>query len=285
MLPTSALGGPLTYLGNPISQLPGALVLAAPFVAVFGSSAYANIFWLAVLVALLVIVGRPLPASVASVATAVVLSPGILREYLSGGDLIANAIYVAAASVAVLRLAAHRRAGPLAALALGLTLASRANFALVLIPIAIAVARREGLRRACVLMFISTFTGVALVAVAVARPAGRASLRVSDHLNALGRTGSAATVAIGITIAVVLALRTHRWTASNLLAQAAFVQVLFPIALVVDASATTERLDFSPLISGYGVPALLLALPCSLAASVGGALIGSTDPQLYRHSS
>jgi hypothetical protein len=34
-----------TYLGNPISPLPGALILAAPFVAV-GCVALAHVFWL-----------------------------------------------------------------------------------------------------------------------------------------------------------------------------------------------------------------------------------------------
>ena len=253
--------GPLTYLGNPISQLPGALALAAPFVEALGHSAYANVFWLAVLIVVVVVVGRPLPASVAIVAAAIVLSPGVLREYLTGGDLIANTIYVAAASVGVFRLAAHRRSGPLAALALGVTLASRANFSLLLIPLTVALARRYGLRRACALVAVAALTAISLFAVALARPAGRASIRVADHLNVLGHVGSAVTVAIAVALAVVTALRTRHWTASAMLFQAGVVQALFPIALVANASATATRLDFTPLVSGYGVPALLLVLP------------------------
>jgi hypothetical protein len=241
--------------------LPGALALAAPFVAAFHSSAYANVFWLAVLVGLVVVVGRRLPASVAVVGATIVLSPGVLREYLTGGDLIANAIYVATACVAVYRLAAHRIFGPFSALFLGIAIASRANFGLVLIPLAVALVRREGPRRASALITIAVVTAAALVGVVLARPAGREALRVADHLNVLGRAGSTATVALAVAIAVVLALRTRAWTASTLLWQASFVQVLFPIALVVNATVTAARLDFSPLVSGYGVPALLLAVP------------------------
>ncbi len=120
----------LTYLGTRSRDSRCAL-FAAPFYAALGNSAYANVFWLAVLVALVALVGASLPLGVAVVSTTVVLSPGLLREYLTGGDLIANAVYVALTTVAVYRLSAGRYAGPLAAVALGVALASRANFALI----------------------------------------------------------------------------------------------------------------------------------------------------------
>jgi hypothetical protein len=269
--------GPLTYLGNPISQLPGALLFAAPFYAALGNSAYANVFWLAVLVALVALVGASLPLGVAVVSTTVVLSPGLLREYLTGGDLIANAVYVALTTVAVYRLFAGRYAGPLAAAALGVALASRANFVLILIPLAPALIRRAGPRRALALMAISVAVALSLIAVAFARPAGRDSLRVSDHLSALGRFGSTTTVAFAIVIALILALCTRRWSEGAVLGEAAVVQALFPIALVVNASIDTSSLDFSPLVSGYGVPALLLFLPC---AAVSGHRLLARPPAL-----
>ena len=70
------------------------------------------------------------------------LSPGVLREYVTGGDLIANTVYVAATTVAVYALATRRWAGAIAAAALGVTLASRGNFAFVLIPLAFVLAVR-----------------------------------------------------------------------------------------------------------------------------------------------
>lgn len=204
------LYGPRTYLGNPISQLPGELALLAPFVAVLGHSAYANVLALALLAGLLVFTGRTL-ASALVVELVVVLSPGVLREYVTGGDLIANTVYVAAATVAAYTLATRRWAGVIAAVALGVTLASRGNFAYVLIPLAFVLSR-QGVRRAGLRVAIAVIVAAALVAIAVARPAGRTSIRIADHLDVLGRYGSVATVVAAVAVAVALALRTRDWT-------------------------------------------------------------------------
>ena len=74
----------------------------------------------------------------------------------------------------------------------------------------------------------------------------------------LGRYGSAATVVVAVAVAVMLALCTRDWTYRALFTQAAIVQAIFPVALVVNARS------FTPLISGYGVPAVLL---CTLAVA------------------
>jgi hypothetical protein len=116
-------------------------------------------------------------------------------------------------------------------------------------------------------MLISVAVALSLIAVAFARPAGRDSLRVSDHLSALGRLGSTTTVALAIVIAVILAPRTRDWSEEAVLGEAAVVQALFPIAPVLNASIDTSSLDFTPLVSGYGVPPLLLSLPCVAVAS------------------
>ena len=245
------LYGPLTYLRNPISQLPGELALAAPFVAVLGHSGYANVLALALLAGLLVFTGRRL-ASALVIELVIVLSPGVLREYVTGGDLIANTVYVAAASVAVYALATRRWAGVIAAAALGVTLASRGNFAFVLIPLAFMLAR-EGIRRAGLLLSITVMVAATLAAIAVARPAGRTSIRIADHLDVLGRYGSSVTIVVAVAVAVVLALRTRDWAYRTLFTQAAIVQAIFPLALVLNARS------FTPLVSGYGVPAVVLS--------------------------
>jgi hypothetical protein len=259
--------GPRTYLGNPIDMLPGDLLLAAPFVAAFGSVAYSNVFWLAVLVGLLVVLGRPLAAAVIGVGVALALSPGVLREYLTGGDLIANTITVTTAALALYWLAPKRAGGITAALFLGLALASRANFAFLLIPLTAALAGRVGWRRTSWLLAVTAGVACALLAFVVAGSQGREALRVSNQLDALGRFGAALTLLLALLIALGLAIHTRQFHASTILAQAAAVQVIFPVALVVHASIAASRFDASPLVSGYGVPALLLALPCPLLAA------------------
>jgi len=80
-----------TYLGNMISQLPGAFILDAPFVAM-GSSAYQNVFWIAALFVLLRWWARDSRVALAAMWLALALSPALLREYLNGGDVIANTV-------------------------------------------------------------------------------------------------------------------------------------------------------------------------------------------------
>lgn len=262
--------GPRTYLGLPISQMPGALALAVPFTAM-GHSAYANVFWLAVLLAMLALAAGAISIAVGVGAAAIILSPGLVREYLTGGDLIANAVYVAVAATLVYAAVHRRFAGLAAAALLGVALASRANFVLVLVPLAIAIHSRTGLRRTISLLGVVAGVALGLVLIPLVRPAGRESFRISNHLDVLGRVGSGLTIAAAILLALYLALRRRNWTATEILWQSALVQALFPLALVIHASVVAHSLDASSLISGYGVPAYLLALPSAAAAAVSSA--------------
>ena len=121
---------------SPASFPARSLALLAPFVAVLGHSGYANVLALGLLAGLLVFTGRTL-ASALVLRLVVVLSPGVLREYVTGGDLIANTVYVAAAAVAVYALGdpalgGRDRRGPRS----GHAQLGAGNFAFVLIPLA-----------------------------------------------------------------------------------------------------------------------------------------------------
>jgi len=61
-------------------------------------------------------------------------------------------------------------------------------------------------------------------------------------------------------VAVALAVRTSRWSLSQVFGQAALVQGLFLVAVVVNTSVDSGRPDFFWLVSGYAVPAFLIAL-------------------------
>lgn len=245
-----------TYLGLPIAQMPGALLLAAPFAAA-ASSAWANVFWLAVLVLLL---ARSRPAGVAAlaVAAAFVVAPALPREYLTGGDLVANTIYVTAAAWLAYRFAGGRWWIPVG-LALGLALASRSNFAFVLLPLAVAVRHVHGMRAAARTLGLAVAAALALTLPFVFRQDGWDALVSSNRLAPLGRAGEAVVLAAVVGVALWLALRERRWTFQALVWQAALVQGIFPLVLILQASAAAGRVDGEPLVSGYGVPAALLA--------------------------
>ncbi len=142
----------VTYLGNPITPLPGSLVLAAPFVMLLGNSAYQNFFWLGVLA---VMVSRRLRGSWTALLLLWVLflaSPMVTHELLVGGDLFANSIFVMVAAVWLADTASDPRAGRVKKLTiasfLGLTLASRAPFAIVLPLLYVAIGRSASWRDA-----------------------------------------------------------------------------------------------------------------------------------------
>jgi hypothetical protein len=84
---------PRTYLDGPITKLPGALLLAAPFVLI-GTSAYQNIVWLGLFVVGVSKLFHNTMRAMVVLWTILLLSPVIWQRFVTGGDLLANNIYV-----------------------------------------------------------------------------------------------------------------------------------------------------------------------------------------------
>ena len=132
-------------VGNPIAPLPGALLLSLPFVLVWGSSVQ-SFFWLIVYY----FASRWYTASsgIASVhlLSVLVLSPVLVAELLTGGDLIANTL-----AVTSLLLIALRARSPvqwlMSGLFLGIALSWRGHFLLMTVPIIVYHIRRQERRK------------------------------------------------------------------------------------------------------------------------------------------
>ncbi len=128
---------PETYLGNLPAQLPGALLLAAPFV-LLGYSAYQNLFWLATLIIALTLHFRDGRLALLLLWTIFALSPIFLNEILVGSDRTANSLYVLLAVFwlmwAISQSDLPRWKSVVPVIFLGIALASRANF-LMLLPV------------------------------------------------------------------------------------------------------------------------------------------------------
>jgi hypothetical protein len=259
-----------TYLGNYVSQLPGAVLLAAPFVAI-GDSAYQNVFWLVVLFASLSLWLADARLALASLWLVLLGSPGAMRELLTGGDLIANNAYLLVFALGVLAVAPTSRARRLvklgSAVGLGLALASRTNV-LALAPLAFAaLAHREGGRSAARLL------GLALAVCAVvslpfyAYAPGRFSpLLTADKVQRLEDVVPGATAmlltACGL-LTLLLALRLSPEAASVFQSFALVQAVLFSGAVVL-ASIAAEQPDLGFLLIGYG---LFVLFPAGVAIS------------------
>jgi hypothetical protein len=153
---------------GPLSVFPGAILLAIPFVALFGNSAYQNFFWLAVLLWIALRSRGRRSEALLLLVCAFALSPSLQYEFVSGGDMLSNGIYIALALGLFLRSWSQSDSDPAlriaAAVFLGLALSSRPNL-LLLIPLAGgALWRRVGFTNAagvCALA-VAAFAAVSL---------------------------------------------------------------------------------------------------------------------------
>ena len=173
-----------TYLQNPITPLPGALVLAAPFRFLLGTAAWQNVAWTALLLPVLNGGWRLRPGPTVLWLLTVVYGLEVWREFLIGDDLVTGAVPALAAVAWTLRVAtppslrSPRAATPpslrspraetapdgsapfltAAAVALGVTTCTRPHLALVVVVVAVAVGLRAGRPR-------GLFVGVVAAAV------------------------------------------------------------------------------------------------------------------------
>lgn len=264
-----------TYLGNLVSQLPGAVILAVPFAAL-GSSAYQNLFWLPVLFLALARSLGDRRLALAALWIVVLGSPAVLRELLTGGDLIANNAYliVFALGIAVEPTTRPRRAGRIAsAVGLGLGLSSRAN-ALLLVPLLFAVlARRGGVAVASRLVGLALAVWVAVTVPFWAySPGGFSPLLTADKIGRLDTVLPHATWIVagaGTLLALGLALSVRPRVAAALRAFA-LVQGVSLGASVVLASLAARSIDLGFLLLGYGMFALLPAAAALWSPEDGG---------------
>jgi hypothetical protein len=260
-----------TYLGNPISQLPGLLFLAVPFVAL-GHSAYAAFFWLPVLFLLLWHRRGEPQAPLFLIWLALLASPVLVREVVTGGDLVANTVSVMLAMWLVdAALTRSTGAFVLAGLVLGFVLSSRVTFFFVLPPLVVLAWRRCGLPRAVGVLLLA---GVGFTAVTLPFYVGHSRfppLSASDHLSVFEGSvpgGQWLVIAAALVLSVALALLVPAGLAGAFV-QAASVWAFFLIAVAVHDSIQAGTLDLAQLTPGYGLPVLLL----TLGALPGGAAL------------
>jgi len=120
---------------GPLSVLPGSIIIASPFVAA-GNSAFQNLFWLTAFVVFTAFLFNDRMIALILITMSLALSPSAMHEFISGGDLMTNAIFVAIFSILALRAwtsePKHRGWRWVVLLLMGLALASRPNFLFIL---------------------------------------------------------------------------------------------------------------------------------------------------------
>ena len=153
-----------SILGNAITPMPGALLIALPFY-VLRWVAVQNIFWLVVFWMALKRHLRDTRLASVMMLTVMAISPALIYQILQGGDYMTNSIYVILSALFLLHAIQKRYSQKWslgASAVLGLALSSRANYLLVLPILFFAVLRLRDFRFA-VKHFIVVLAVLALV--------------------------------------------------------------------------------------------------------------------------
>lgn len=246
----------LTYLGNPITPLPGALLLAAPFV-LMGNSACQTVFWLGVFAYTVSSTARMSGYAPWMLTMLVMLSPALWQDFLTGGDLLANALYVCVFAMWLLRAAVRpdASASVIAALSvvLGIGLASRPHFILILPLVFALIARYGSYRRAAgCLVVCSVSMAVLIVPFYLHDPHLFSPLHVVDKLAQFETVLPYSRVWLPVLLmafALVVAVRAN---GEEFFARAAFVLALPVLGAVVLNSVAAGEPFFALAAHGLG---------------------------------
>jgi hypothetical protein len=137
-----------TFLGHQLNPMPGALVLALPFYLI-GNSAFQNLFWVPAFLWWAQKWFGTTSAALWCVLIFIVGCPGSLRDFVTGGDYLINALYVAIAmDMAFVALHNERKWYRYAAVIfLSVAISSRPIYAIAVPVLAGAVFQSRGWRR------------------------------------------------------------------------------------------------------------------------------------------
>ncbi len=247
-----------TYLGNALTHLPGSGILAAPFV-LLGDSAYQNFFWLLIFFVWSAFFFKDRAVALALAVCSVGFSPAIVHELMTGGDLPANAlsVLVALAWCAQCFTGAPRGVTPLLAAAfLGVALASRLNYLLVL-PLLVAFlfyVRGARIAWRCAVSVLFFFLAVT-VPYYMFEPHRFAPL--AGQFSKLSG-GVAAYSVLGLSIAAACALSLRRMSTLAELFGAVALSQAVPVAGVLLVDAVRGGVPWFAA-SGYGIAFLFFA--------------------------
>lgn len=240
-----------TYLGNPISPLPGALLLASPFVAL-GCVALGHVFWLFAFYQALARSTSHRGALVAVLAL-VSLSLGVVHQLVTGVDYGSNALYVLLSAWALLWAARPAGNLPLVgqlvlAAAHGLTLSSRANFLLLLPLLFSRLWQQVGFRRSASLIGVvgASFVGSTLPFY-LYDPEGFSPFHVANKLTIYSEMMPGVSVLLpGAAGLLALFLARPSWNAdlASFFRNCALVQAIPAIGVVVLESFRTGAPQF-----------------------------------------
>lgn len=248
-----------TYLGNRITHFPGALMLSIPFV-VLGNSAYQNFFWLLIFVITARYYLKSWRLSLFLLWTILFLSPIVMQELVSGGDLISNGIYVLTSMFFLVDAVSGERVsqykGILCSVLLGIGLSSRMNFIFVL-PLLFSCILQNTQPSVSFKYIVLTCIICATVTVPfyLYNPEGFSPLYGQLHkiskFEFLLPSATIILLGIGTIISLALSFMHMKNDCVVLFKNCAIVQAFFVLSCIVLETLQSRRLNL--ILSGYGL--------------------------------
>ena len=244
-------------IGTPIAPLPGALLVSAPFVLVWGS-AIQSFFWLGVFYFSSKRQTGNANLSSVHLLSLLVLAPVLVAEILTGGDLIANTLAVTSCILLSLR-ARTPMFGIVCGLLLGVMLSWRAHFLLVAVPLAAYHIKSRELDK---LLTIGLAAAVSFVAVTVpfwlVDPDAFTPWTVQQHFDEFRQIlphGNLVAIVIAVPLGAVLGFRS-RTHADLLIACAA--TLIVPMLLAILLNSISQGRPTFLFFGWYAISSLFL---------------------------
>lgn len=275
---------PSDKFAGPLSVLPGSVVLAAPFVAL-GDSGYQNWFWLAAFLYVTCRYFKDKAVAIVMLVGPILLSPAALYEYVSGGDMLANGIYVALFFLLTLKSWSAPDAPGWSkwstCVMLGIGLASRSNFLLLIPLFTAALWRMAGLRQAtvatvCVLLVAAAIT----IPIYLHDPAGftpllaKHKMAIVDQVLPWASKAMIGTTALFGVLAAWAMLRCSSADVIRTFFRWCTLVTLLPMVLAVSLfSGVNGHLDFGFMRDRFGLMYVFFAL-----LGWGGRLLTTSPP-------
>jgi hypothetical protein len=259
-----------TYLGHLITPMPGALLLAIPFVLI-GNSAYQNLFWLSVFFLSARSFLKDGRLALLLLWTILALSPVVLDALVTGSDYLANSLYVMLFVVWMVSATSrsNHSVAQLVALAvlLGIGFSSRLNFATILPLVFSALVVVAGWKTALKYFAVTCATSVAItLPFYLYDPQGFSPLLTSaSKLGAFQSVAPFVNIIVPLVTGVIslaLAAQSANRDLTTMLRNCAIVLV-FPILCgIVLSSVEAGRPEFynSNSFAAYSLPAMIFGV-------------------------
>ncbi len=248
-----------TYLGHSPSHLPGSLLLSIPFV-LLGNSAYQNFFWLIIFILIAKSYLRDGRLAILLLWTILLLSPVVLQEFVTGGDLLSNSIYILFFILfmvnSVLEPTIKEWKKVLSAVLLGIGLSSRLNYILLLPLVFSVLAQNSDWKSAVKYISLTCFIFLAItLPFYLYNPKDFSALhgqyyKLSQFHNLLPFSGILVPLAGGI-LALVFSFQRMKRDCITLFRNCMFIQAFLILCAIVLETLQEGKLNLNATAYGF----------------------------------